>query len=363
MADRGRGPGHDRSDVSAEHLLLTALARCSISSLEHFARQKDVEVSASAYASGTVTRREDKERTDSSASSASSTSSSGRARRRRAPRPAPSAEWGCFIGASPRSGAEVQLARQWPRPVKWILAAGVLVAVGAIAVSWYRGGEDSAAIGEPLVPGERHHRVIAGRPRPRAASSSCTSGAAAARPPLAGARRLARDHGANAPAVLLVDGGDHSYYHDRDDFDWGTHILEEAIPPSRATGTPTRARRRSAASRWAASAPSTSPASAGSGAVGAHPALWEGAGQTPEGAFDDAEDFERHDVLERARAAGPLPRGASVARRRSRRQLPGQHRPARRARRRSGEDARPASTPRPTGGSTWTSTSGSTTRR
>ena len=49
-------------DVGAEHLLLTALARCSISSLEHFAGQKDLEVSASAYASGTVTRREDQDR-------------------------------------------------------------------------------------------------------------------------------------------------------------------------------------------------------------------------------------------------------------------------------------------------------------
>ena len=39
--------------------------------------------------------------------------------------------------------------------------------------------------------------------------------------------------GTNAPAVLLVDGGDHSYYHDREDFDWGTHILEEAIPAAR----------------------------------------------------------------------------------------------------------------------------------
>jgi S-formylglutathione hydrolase FrmB len=33
--------------------------------------------------------------------------------------------------------------------------------------------------------------------------------------------------------VLLVDGGDHSYYHDRDDFDWGTHVLRDAIPAAR----------------------------------------------------------------------------------------------------------------------------------
>jgi organic hydroperoxide reductase OsmC/OhrA len=49
-------------DAGAEHLLLAALARCSISSLEHFARQREVEVSASAFASGTVTRRGDEDR-------------------------------------------------------------------------------------------------------------------------------------------------------------------------------------------------------------------------------------------------------------------------------------------------------------
>jgi hypothetical protein len=31
--------------------------------------------------------------------------------------------------------------------------------------------------------------------------------------------------GRRAPALLLVDGGDHSYYHDRHDFAWGTHTL------------------------------------------------------------------------------------------------------------------------------------------
>jgi len=88
-------------DVTAEHLLLAGLARCSISSLEHFAGLKDIEVRASALASGTVTRREEDDRygfvsidvkVDMSAE----------------PEPPPeelralleSAEWGCFIGAS-----------------------------------------------------------------------------------------------------------------------------------------------------------------------------------------------------------------------------------------------------------------------
>jgi organic hydroperoxide reductase OsmC/OhrA len=88
-------------DVSAEHLLLAALARCSISSLEHFARLKEVAARASAYASGTVTRREEDDRygfvnieckLDATLE----------------PEPPDpelrallqSAEWGCFIGAS-----------------------------------------------------------------------------------------------------------------------------------------------------------------------------------------------------------------------------------------------------------------------
>lgn len=89
------------ADVSAEHLLLAGLARCSISSLEHFARQKGVDVTASAYASGTVTRREEEDRygfVDIQCKLDVGLD----------PEPAPdelgpllrSAEWGCFIGAS-----------------------------------------------------------------------------------------------------------------------------------------------------------------------------------------------------------------------------------------------------------------------
>jgi organic hydroperoxide reductase OsmC/OhrA len=49
-------------DAKAEHLLLAGLARCSLSSLHYFARQRNVDVEASAYVSGTVTRREQDDR-------------------------------------------------------------------------------------------------------------------------------------------------------------------------------------------------------------------------------------------------------------------------------------------------------------
>ena len=88
-------------EISAEHLLLTALARCSISSLEHFARQKDADVTASAYASGTVTRREDQERYGFvSIECKLDVQLAGELADDELRNLLESAEWGCFIGAS-----------------------------------------------------------------------------------------------------------------------------------------------------------------------------------------------------------------------------------------------------------------------
>jgi enterochelin esterase-like enzyme len=45
-------------------------------------------------------------------------------------------------------------------------------------------------------------------------------------------------------------------------------------------------------------------------AVGGHsPALWRTGGETPSGAFDDAEDFGRHDVFAAARSGKAFGRG------------------------------------------------------
>ena len=56
------GQALELEHAKAEHLLLAALARCSISSLRYFARQRNVEADATAYVSGTVTRREEDDR-------------------------------------------------------------------------------------------------------------------------------------------------------------------------------------------------------------------------------------------------------------------------------------------------------------
>jgi S-formylglutathione hydrolase FrmB len=102
--------------------------------------------------------------------------------------------------------------------------------------------------------------------------------------------------GQRAPSVLLLDGGDHSYWHDRRDGRWGTMVLREAIPAGVARTHATRiaiggismggfgALDLGARGRFCA--------------VGAHSAaLWFRGGDTAPGAFDDAEDFARHDLI------------------------------------------------------------------
>jgi organic hydroperoxide reductase OsmC/OhrA len=89
--------------ASAEHLLLAALARCSVSSLEYFARQKDIEAHASAFASGTVTRREEDDRYGFALIECRMDVRLDPEPDRDALRPLlESAEWGCFVGASLR---------------------------------------------------------------------------------------------------------------------------------------------------------------------------------------------------------------------------------------------------------------------
>ena len=107
--------------------------------------------------------------------------------------------------------------------------------------------------------------------------------------------------GSRAPVVVFANGGNHSYYHDRGEGRWGSYILDEVIPaairkydldPRRVAiggfsmggfGALDLARFR----RFCA--------------VGGHSAaMWRTGGETPQGAFDDAEDFEQNDLIEAA---------------------------------------------------------------
>jgi uncharacterized OsmC-like protein len=88
-------------DVGAEHLLLAALARCSISSLVYFARLREIDAKASALASGTVTRRAEDDRygfTEIECRMDVELDGDLADDELRALRE--SAEWGCYVGAS-----------------------------------------------------------------------------------------------------------------------------------------------------------------------------------------------------------------------------------------------------------------------
>jgi hypothetical protein len=96
--------------------------------------------------------------------------------------------------------------------------------------------------------------------------------------------------GPRAPVVLLLDGGDHSYWHDRTDGRLGSMVLDETLPKH---------------GRVAIGGISMGGYGAlllGSQghfcAIGGHsPALWFHGADTPAVAFDDAEDFARHDLI------------------------------------------------------------------
>jgi S-formylglutathione hydrolase FrmB len=117
-----------------------------------------------------------------------------------------------------------------------------------------------------------------------------------------------RSLGPRAPNVLLANGGNHSYYHDRRDGPWGSYVLREAIPAALA-------RSGAGANRVAIGGISMG----GFGAldlarlaprrfcaVGGHSAaMWFRGADTPEGAFDGAADFTRNDVLAFARSRSP----------------------------------------------------------
>jgi S-formylglutathione hydrolase FrmB len=109
--------------------------------------------------------------------------------------------------------------------------------------------------------------------------------------------------GDRAPVVVALNGGAHSYYHDRKDGRWATMLLREAIPDA--------ARRFHTNGRIAIGGISMG----GYGAlhlaslrprefcaVGGHSAaLWTSGGASAPGAFDDAADYARNDVFAAAR--------------------------------------------------------------
>ena len=101
VSERSGTPAQAEPDWTAEHLLLSALARCSLSSLDYYAKRANVAVSGSADADGVVTRRDSDNRfafvemrvvLDVHVEPTLEGEALGKL--------LDSAEWGCFIGAS-----------------------------------------------------------------------------------------------------------------------------------------------------------------------------------------------------------------------------------------------------------------------
>ncbi len=104
--------------------------------------------------------------------------------------------------------------------------------------------------------------------------------------------------GDRAPVVAFPNGGDHSYWHDRADGDWGRYVTDEVIPQvAERFGTDSVAIGGISMGGFGAYDIARLHPGRFCAAGGHSPALWQEAGETAPGAFDDAEDFARHDVL------------------------------------------------------------------
>jgi enterochelin esterase-like enzyme len=108
------------------------------------------------------------------------------------------------------------------------------------------------------------------------------------------------DLGAKAPIVAFPEGNPDSYWHNRGSGDWASLVIDEVIPiVARRFGTDLHRVAIGGVSMGGFGAYDLALHNPGRFcAAGGHsPALWLEAGATAPGAFDDAEDFERNDVI------------------------------------------------------------------
>jgi S-formylglutathione hydrolase FrmB len=113
------------------------------------------------------------------------------------------------------------------------------------------------------------------------------------------------EQGANAPVVAFPNGEGDSYWHDRGSGDWGSWITGEVIPRlAEDHGIDPGAVAIGGISMGGFGALDIARLHSGRFcAVGAHsPALWQTGAETAAGAFDNAADFSRHDVIATARS-------------------------------------------------------------
>ena len=108
-------------------------------------------------------------------------------------------------------------------------------------------------------------------------------------------------HGRRAPIFAFPDGGDHGYWHNRREGDWDKYVMREVIPTVvRRFGVDPQRLAIGGISMGGFGAYDIALHHPGRFcAVGGHsPALWFAGSETAPGAFDNAADFERNDVVE-----------------------------------------------------------------
>ena len=117
---------------------------------------------------------------------------------------------------------------------------------------------------------------------------------------------MIQDAGRSAPAFVLANGGDDSYWHDRSSGEWGTSVVKELIPEAAAlmNADPTRVviagismggfGALDLGMKWPGRF---------CGLAGHSAAIWPTGAQSNAVAFDDATDFARNDVMRYARTA------------------------------------------------------------
>jgi S-formylglutathione hydrolase FrmB len=102
------------------------------------------------------------------------------------------------------------------------------------------------------------------------------------------------------PVVAFPAGGDHGYWHDRAGGDWGAYVTDEVIPETvERFGIDPDRLAIGGISMGGFGAFDIALQNPGRFcAAGGHsPALWFDGSETAPGSFDDAADFERHDVV------------------------------------------------------------------
>jgi enterochelin esterase-like enzyme len=110
--------------------------------------------------------------------------------------------------------------------------------------------------------------------------------------------------GDRAPVIVFPYGGVSSYWHDRRDGRWAEYVMREVLPEAIATlpVDPTRVAVGGISMGGFGALDLAREYPRRFCAVGAHsPALFRSGGESAAGAFDDAQDFARHDVIAAAR--------------------------------------------------------------